>query len=410
MVKTNGWLVRTAVLFIFLLNIEVSLINSALGEIAKAFPTADPVLINLVSTSSVVFMFLCSFIVGRVGARYDKRKIVLIALVIYIIGGLGGYLFSYSIWALILSRSLVGIGAGMTAPLVGCIVSELWHGPDRARMLGWANGFDSLLAVFITMLAGVLGAINWRYTFFAYGVFILVLLLEAYALPSIPPPVARQAVEKPQFTPKQKAKLALIAGFVFLNLMAGMLLFLKMPIMVTQDGLGGPAQIAMGFSANTAGACISALCFGWIYRVFKRYTLAVYLALTAVAFLIVLSAHSIPIIVLGFFINGLGNGLMIPSIEMKAIGTGPRANVSYAMSVAFGALFLGQIAAGFVEKLLGVFGDPAPRTLMTFSLVMFLLYLTAYLIWTRVVPEENNEISPEMRGDVAPEVSEPALG
>jgi MFS family permease len=404
--KPPGWLVRMSVLFIFLLNVEVSLVNTALGEISKAFPDADPVLINLVSTSAVFFMFVMSFAMGRFASRFNKKHLVIVGLVIYIIGGVGGFFMSHSIEQLIFSRALVGIGAGMTAPLVGAIVCELYEGRDRATMLGWANGFDSLLAVFLTMLAGWLGAINWRYTFLAYAVFVLVLLLEVAVLPSLPPQtMPAGGAERAHFTRHQRAKLVLVAAFVFMNLMAGMMLFLKTPILITQEGLGGPLQIASAFSANTAGACISAIAFGWVFRVFRRYTMVVYTTMTAVAFLIVLNSHTVSLIMLGFLINGLAMGLFIPSIEMKAITTGSRANIAKAMSVVFGALFLGQFAASFMEKALALFGDPTPRTMLTLSFVMFCLFTVAYLVWVRAVPEERTDLDPAMRGHaVEPEV------
>lgn len=400
MPKARGWLVRMSVLFIFLLSVEVSLVNTALGEISKAFPDADPVLINLVSTSAVFFMFAMSFTIGWFASRFNKKHLVIVGLVIYIIGGVGGFFMSHSIEQLILSRALVGIGAGLTAPLVGAIVCELYEGDERATMLGWANGFGSLLAVFLTMLAGWLGAMNWRYTFLAYAVFVLVLLLEVVALPSLPSPTTPAGrPERAQFTRHQRAKLVLIAAFVFMNLMAGMMLFLKTPILITQEGIGGPVQIASAFSANTAGAFISAIAFGWVFRVFRRYTMVVYTTMTAVAFLVVLNSHTVPLIMLGFVINGLAMGLFIPLIEMKAITTGSRANVAKAMSVVFGALFLGQFAASFMEKVLGLFGNPTPRAMLTFSFVMFCLFTVAYLVWVRAVPEERTDLEPGMRGD-----------
>lgn len=403
MAKASGWVVRVSVLFIFLLNVEISLVNTALGEVAKAFPDADPVIINLVSTSAVIFMFLCSLLVGRLATRHNMRTLVIVALVIYTIGGVGGFFLSFSLWTLLLSRALVGVGAGISAPLVGAIVARLYEGPDRARMLGWANGFSSLIAVFLTMLAGWLAAMDWRYTFLAYGVFALILLLEVYALPSLPPLAKRSAdgstatVERPRFTPRQKAKLVLIAVFVFLNLMAGMLLLLKMPIMVTMENIGGPIQISWAFSTFTVGAFLSSMAFGWLHRATGRYALALYLALSAAGFVPVVLAQSIVPIVVGLFLFGLGSGMFIPAIQMKALDTGPQVNVAYAMSVAFGALFLGQFAASFAEKLLAPFGDASPRSLMTVGFGLFVAYLFAYLGWTRFVPAnwatENDEVA-----------------
>ena len=386
-----GWLTRVSVLFIFLLNVETSLVNTALGEIAKAFPGTDPVLINLVSSFPTFFSLALALAIGKLAEKYDKKTLVLISLVIYIVGGLGGAFFNGSIGMILAMRALVGIGAGISAPLCGSVIADLFvDKDDRAKMFGWSNGFSSLLAVVITMLAGWLCSINWTYTFLAYGVFIIVLLLEMYALPSLPPVAAvkekEEVKEKPHYTTKQKVKLALMGLYVLCNLMVGMLLFMKMPILMMQENLGSPVAIGTAFSVTTALACISSLAFGYIVKIFKRYTLAIYSILTAMAFFTLYNAHSAEMVILAFAFNGFGMGMMMPALQLKAVSTGPKANATYATSIVIGALFVGQILATFVEKALA---DSSPRGLFLFGTIMFVIYTVAYLVWVFANPEKD---------------------
>ncbi|MBP2649936.1 MAG: hypothetical protein H6Q74_761 [Firmicutes bacterium] len=397
--STKGWVTKIAVLFIFLLNVETSLVNTALGEISKAFPGTDPVMINLISTFPVFFALIMSFFIGKLAEKYDKKKLLLWSLIIYIIGGLGGAFINGSIAELLIMRAFVGIGAGMSAPLCGSIIADLFEPKEQAMMLGWSNGFSSLLAVLITMLSGWLCAINWTYTFLAYGIFVFVLLLEMYALPSLPAVVAAaeaETKEKPKYTTKQKVKLGLMGLYVLCNLMVGMLLFMKMPILMTQENIGGPVVIATAFSASTVMACISSLLFGYIVRFFKRYTLAIYSILTALAFFIILSAHSADLVIIALAFNGFAMGMMMPALQLKAISTGPKANATYATSIILGSLFVGQILATFVEKALVVFGDPTPRALFLFGGIMFIVYTVAYLIWIFANPKTDAEIASDM--------------
>jgi hypothetical protein len=78
---------------------------------------------------------------------------------------------------------------------------------EKTNMLGWANGVGSCLNIVMTLIAGFLCTLNWKYTFFAYGFFVIVLLMEHFSLPSMPVPKVRDAngVEhkaKVSYTPK----------------------------------------------------------------------------------------------------------------------------------------------------------------------------------------------------------------
>jgi MFS family permease len=146
----GGILTRLAVMFIFLINVEVSLVNVALGSIKEAFPDTDPVMISLISTLPILVMFLMTLVVGRLSMRFDKKNLVITSLIIYIIGGIGGVFMTSSITRILAMRLLVGIGAGLSAPLCGAIIAELYRESERVKMLGWAQGFDSLMAVLLT--------------------------------------------------------------------------------------------------------------------------------------------------------------------------------------------------------------------------------------------------------------------
>ena len=70
----KGVLRRISVLFIFLLNCEVTVVGTALGEISKAFPDADPILISLVYTFPIFIMVLINFfVVPPLAERYNKK-------------------------------------------------------------------------------------------------------------------------------------------------------------------------------------------------------------------------------------------------------------------------------------------------------------------------------------------------
>jgi MFS family permease len=115
---------RISVLFIFLMNIEISLVNSGLAYFAKAFPDADPTSISLIFSISTLSALIVSLLVmPQLVKRFNKRNIVLVALYIYLIGGIGPAFFNATIGQVLMFRALLGVGVGLSAPLCGAIIN-----------------------------------------------------------------------------------------------------------------------------------------------------------------------------------------------------------------------------------------------------------------------------------------------
>ncbi|MGB9663164.1 MAG: MFS transporter [Moorellaceae bacterium] len=375
------------------MNADVGLVNTALGDIAKAFPNVDPTLISMVSTLPVLFMIPCTFIAGKLSQMYSKKTILIYSLMIYIIGGVGSTFVSNTIYQLLFMRALVGIGAGLSAPLSGSIIAALYEGNERAMMLGLSNAFTSAMAVVTTMLAGWLCVINWKYTFLAYAIFLLVLILELLALPSIPPEkVYKESSgesERRQIGWQVIGRYFTLALFTFACLIAGMLMMIKLAIYVMNEGIGNAVTTATAMSANTVAAFISSVLFAYIYRIFKRYTLVIFTVFTMLAYILLLNAHSASAVTFAMFVNGFGMGLFMPSLQLRASQIGTKDTTTFAMSFIMGAMFFGQFMASFVEKILALFGNLSIKALFTLGAICFAVYTAIYIIWVIMHPEKN---------------------
>ena len=128
---------KISVLFIYLLNIETTLINSALADIRDAFPNTDPVAVSLISTiPNIVSITIAFLFLPQLVKFFNKRSVVLVALVLYIAGGMSGAFFNDSALQLLMGRAFLGIGVGLSAPLCGAIINELYEGPEKAIEMG----------------------------------------------------------------------------------------------------------------------------------------------------------------------------------------------------------------------------------------------------------------------------------
>lgn len=397
----KGILRRITVLFIFLLNCEVTVVSVGMAEIAKAFPDAGPVLINLVYTFPILIMvFMNFFIVPPLAKRFDKKNLVLFALVLYVIGGLGGVFATGTIFQIIGMRILVGIGAGIAAPLCGAIINELYEGNDKKNMLGWANGVDSLIAIVLTLVAGYLVAIKWNYLFFIYSYFLIVILMVAYALPSLPAPVAAGSSEnkkvKLSYNGKQKFKLFLVTlyGVVFCIFLVVMMI--KLAIFIQLDAKIGDAIVASrAIAITTAGIAIGAFFFGPMEKLFKRYNIIFSPLLVALGTFIMFKSTAQAPVFTGCIIVGLGAGLNIPLIQSRALAIGVKSDGTFANSMIIGVVNGGQFLSTFVEKGVGLFVEPTARNLLGSVSAAMIAITVITLIYIIADPLKGVNASPE---------------
>ena len=360
---------RISVLFIFLLNCEVTVVGTALGEIKKAFPGADPVLISLVYTFPILIMvFMNFFVVPPLAKRYNKKSLVMVALVFYILGGIGGAFVIGNLFQIIVMRTLVGIGAGLSAPLCGAIINELYEGLDKKNMLGWANGVDSLMAIGFTMVAGVLVAIKWNYVFFVYSFFVIVLLMIATSLPSLPAPAAAEASEtkkvKLSYNGKQRFKLFLVCLYDAAFTIFLVVVMIKLAIFVTDEKLGDPVIVATAMSTLTAGILVGSFLFGLAEKLFRRYNLVVSPLLVGIGAFIMYGANAMTPVFTGCFIVGLGAGINLPLVQSRGLAIGLKTDGTFANAMVIGVMNGGQFLATFVEKGVGLFVEPTARNLI----------------------------------------------
>lgn len=391
--KKYGPLVTLAVLLIFLINIDVGLINCALGDIAKSFPGVNGTLISMVATLPTLLMIPMTILSGKLCYYYSKKKLLIIGLVIYIIGGVGGAFISGSIYQVLSMRIILGIGAGIAAPLSAAIIAELYSNIQRAKMLGWSNAFNSVVAIAMTTLAGYLAVISWRYTFFAYAVFILILILELVALPDMVPE-REQRVEMAVNEPKEKLGMPLfiLAASVLFVLLNGIILMLKLSMFIENSHIGNALTVAGAFNFYSFSIFLVGMCFSQVYKFFKRYTVVVSLIFQALAFFIILNAKSAIVVDLGMSVNGIGGGMFIPFMMMRASMVS-KTQKSFAIALVLQALFMGQFLGSFMETTLhAVFGNASIQFLYTYGGCVFVVYAVIAFVFVTLTKKAHNDI------------------
>jgi len=158
-----------------------------------------PTFLGTITLARGLAQSLVGFIAGPLGDRYNRMRIVGLAIVFWgVATGLVGAAQSPLI--LLVARSLNGLGLGLAIPVIRSVVSDLFPPHQRGRAFGVLNMSGNLGQLFgglyATSLAGqhVMGTPGWRIAFYMTAAASIGLgLLVLGCLSELPRPAASTA-------------------------------------------------------------------------------------------------------------------------------------------------------------------------------------------------------------------------
>lgn len=158
-----------------------SLVSPIMPEIKEQL-AIDPRWAGTLVSMHCLTIFLFSPIFGILADRIGKVKVLIPSLVCYaIFGSIGGLMQSFT--PLLISRALLGAASGGVAAASIGILSSMYEGERRTRILGYTTSALAIASIIFPILGGLLGSINWRFTFFLYGLGLPAALIAYLILP-----------------------------------------------------------------------------------------------------------------------------------------------------------------------------------------------------------------------------------
>jgi EmrB/QacA subfamily drug resistance transporter len=140
-----------------------------------------------VVTSTLLTLTVSTPIWGKLADLVDRKLLVQLALILYVVGSLLAGLSQSTGW-LIACRAVQGLGAGGTTALTQVILSDLVSPRDRGRYMGYLGAVMALGTVAGPLIGGVLtdSSLGWRACFYVgvpFAAAAIVLLQKTLHLP-----------------------------------------------------------------------------------------------------------------------------------------------------------------------------------------------------------------------------------
>jgi EmrB/QacA subfamily drug resistance transporter len=150
---------------LFMENLDSTIISTALPSIAKAM-SEDPVRLNLAITAYLLSVAVFIPASGWFADRFGARTVFRIAIVIFTIGSIGCG-FSHSLWQLVATRILQGMGGAMMVPVGRLVMMRAVPKADLVRAMTYLTVPALIGPVTGPVLGGfIVTYFSWRWIFF----------------------------------------------------------------------------------------------------------------------------------------------------------------------------------------------------------------------------------------------------
>jgi len=276
--------------------------------------SGSAVLVPIVLTLPALMIAVLAPFAGMIADRLGRKPLLLASMALYVLCGVLP-LWLESLPAIVASRAGIGLAEAGIMTCCTTLMGDYYSGARRERLFALQMVATSLSAAVFIALGGFLGQNDWRTPFALYAVGLIFLPLMAWQLWEPQPRVPMAA------TLAQPVKRAFpwraLTPMYALALLAGLSLF----IVPVQAGyllnllhVDAPQQIGMTMGANQLGVLVGALSFRLLSGLRSQHLLLIAFGLAGVGGLLMAGANSHVQVVVAVLVNGLGIGLMLPTL------------------------------------------------------------------------------------------------
>ena len=355
LIKTGkGTITLTALVAIWSISAIVSLpglaVSPILDDIDKLFPKASELEVSMLESLPSLMIIPFMLLAGRLSVTRGKIRMLTIGTSIFLLSGIGCML-SRTLTELIITSTILGIGAGIIIPLSTGFIVDYFTGDKRVRQLGISSAVNNLTLVIATTAVGYLADIEWHWAFAVYLLPVVTLLLIPALSHSRPEPEPSDGAQNRQ-TRLNKRMIAGLMVFYFAITYLSLIVTFNTSYLTEQGGMQSSDAgiiISLFFLAIMAPGFILDRIVRWLGKGVNLWSLIV----MGIG-LVIMSAHHPTFLQLslGAILTGLGYGVMQPIIYDKAATNAPPHLATLALSLVMVVNYLAILVAPFIIDLI----------------------------------------------------------
>ena len=322
-----------------------TLVGPAIPDILEAFDQPDSRAGFFVAAGTLPGIVMAP-VIGVLADRFGRRAVLVPCLVAFGVFGLASAL-APSFPILLGLRLLQGLGSAGLINLAVVIIGDHWTGLDRARLVGQNAAVLTLSLAVFPPLGGLLTELGgWRLSFAPYGVGLATAVL-IYRRLDANRPLGRVTLRDQLGGASTAIRHRDVLGSISIGVVIFMLIFglflTAMPVHLEREFGLGAGQRGLVIAAPALTSTITALRLGWLRAHFGVVNLLAGAAvLFTVAFACIGVAPTLPLLLAGTMLYGLGEGVFIPTLQDVVAGASSAAQRGAVVAVWVGAARAGQ--------------------------------------------------------------------
>lgn len=293
---------------------------------------------------ALVIALLAPF-AGVIADRVGRKPLLLGSLLIYALCGLLP-LWLESLPGIVASRAGLGLAEAGIMTCCTALMGDYYQGDRRERLFALQMVATSLSAAVFIALGGALGQNDWRVPFVLYASGLIFLPIMAWLLWE---PHAGNGENAPRIS--ERFPWAALLPLYALTVLAGVSLFI-VPVqagyLLTLMHVDSPQQIGLTMGANQLGVLAGALSFRLLGGLQRKNLLLIAFATAGLGGLLMAQAGNHAVVIIAVLVNGLGIGLMLPTLitwVMSRVSFAQRGRASGGFTA---ALFAGEFLSPLV--------------------------------------------------------------
>lgn len=345
------------ILALFCTMSEFAILTPSIAAFAHHFADTDITTIMLANSITGVISVPVSIASGALLPRIGFRPAAIIGILIMSVGGAFPFLMpditNYGF--IIFSRVIVGIGLGIMFPVGNASIIALCDGEQRSRLLGLGITIQFVFNIIYTTLAGYLTEIAWNYSFLAYLVGFIPLVIALVWMPESKDVVAAKTTGAVKGEVKEKGKIPRAIGGYAVFALAAWTCVVTVQVVTSSildvRGLAGPGEAALVINCCGIGTILCGVLFPYLVRVFRGRLFGVAGVFIVIGLVPCLIATSSVVYAVGVFILGFAGSAFFTAAQNATGNITPPDRVPFVSGIMTSMMNLGPFLGPYVFSL-----------------------------------------------------------
>ena len=362
--------------------------TSARADIARVFPDVPYSIITLINNipnlCAVVFTVVAGVLVNR---KISLKHMMLIGIGCHCIGGVFPALFgNTSIILIFAGRFAFGIGYGLMQGIgVSMSFKLIQEEGLREHAMGWAVTAQYAMNMLAQVVVGHLCAVRWNFSFYIYAWSAVSFLVVLFLCPAFPVKSDGHRTSGGGRGRMDKGKSAVSSVrslpptvWVFTSIVAVYMfsyypLFLAVAPVITGRGFGNSVSVGYAMVFYSIATVLGGIIFGFAARVFRKWTLCIFMSGVALSMLGLYFADSFTIVCIMLFLSGITSTGIIPACISVYYRQVPENQAFLATGITEAGVNIGAFLGTPYIAFLEAFGGNAVTTMMISPVILIVL-------------------------------------